>query len=772
MTRKWLWDFNRRISITTSKRALREGVCLHTFIIKTGIEFDILLMNNLLNIYAKCQSLEDAHKVFDKMSVRDVISWNTIVSAYSKYGHGVDALNFFCRMRRDGTIPNQFTFSSVIRACARLGIREKGKQIQAHVIITGFEHDIYVGSALVDMYVKNWNIDDARQVFDKMPMRDVIAFNTMISGYAQQGNSEDALQLFDQLKWVSISPDRITYASVLNALFTPEALERGRQVHAHIIKFGFESNTFVGTSLASMYAKCGGIEAARNVFYNMTEFDIVAWTIMITGYAQASYGWEALGLFTQMLQADMKPDPITFASALSACTNSEFLAWGKQLHAILMKSGYEEDFSIQCALVTAYSKCLNIVDACKVFDRIHCKQDIISWTTMLSGYVHNGCCEEALKLFSQMQKTGLKPDNVTIVSILSACTEQRVIKQGKQVHAHILKTGLEVDVSVGTTLLTMYADCRSTDDAQKVFSKMLLRDFVSWSAMIAGYAQQGFGEEALKLFCQMQQAGVKPNQFIFASVLMACTSLASLQQGKSVHGHIVKFGLLFDVFIGSALIDMYAKCGSIEYAKLVFDKMSQVDTVLWNSMIAGYCHHGHGSEALELFKQMQHEGIHPDHITFVSVLSAFSHVGLVDDGCYCFDSMSREHGITPRMEHYACMVDLLGRAGLLKEAVNFIKVMPFKPGTVVLRALLGACRIYGNTELGKHVAECLLENNPEDTATYVLLSNIYAAAGSWDEAVKVRRKMKDKGLTKDPGSSWIEVKNRVQVFVAGDAFHP
>lgn len=416
-----------------------------------------------------------------------------------------------------------------------------------------------------------------------------------------------------------------------------------------------------------------------------------------------------------MQQTDLKPDQIAFASALSACTNSEFLAW---------------------------------------------------------GYVHNECCEEALKLFSQMQITCLKPDNVTIVSILSACTYQRVIEQGKQVHAHILKTGLEIDVSVGTALLTMYAECRSTDDAQKVFSKLHLRDFVSWSAMIAGYAQQGFGEESLKLFCQMQQAGMKPNQFIFASVLMACASLASLEQGTSIHGQIIKFGLLLDVFIGSALIDMYSKCGTIEYAKLVFDKMSQVDIVLWNSMIAGYCHHGHGSEALQLFKQMQHDSIQPDHITFVGVLSACSHVGLVDDGCYYFDSMSREHGITPRMEHYACMVDLFGRAGLLNEAVNFIKIMPFRPGTVVFRTLLGACRTYGNIELGKHAAECLLENNPEDVATYVLLSNIYAAAGSWDEAVKVRRTMKDKGLIKDPGSSWIEVKNRVHVFVAGDTSHP
>eukprot|EP01018_Ginkgo_biloba_P025610 Gb_06572 [translate_table: standard] len=318
----------------------------------------------------------------------------------------------------------------------------------------------------------------------------------------------------------------------------------------------------------------------------------------------------------------------------------------------------------------------------------------------------------------------------------------------------------------------MYAKCCNTEDAARVFDKILNRDVISWTALIAVNAQQGHGEDALKLFCQMQHAGMEPNQFTFASVLKASASLAAMEQGRQIYAHIMKSGFEADVIVGNALVDMFAKCGSIEDARRVFNKMSEHNLVSWNTILVGYAQHGQGKNVLDLFQQMQWAGTKPDGITFVAVLSACTHVGLVEEGRQLFASMSQDHGIRPEVGHYACMVDLLGRAGCLHEAEDLIGQMPFEPNAVVWGALLAACRFHDNIELGKHVAECLFKLEPEKAAPHVLLSNIYAASGRWDDATEVRKLMKDRGLKKEPGRSWIEVKNCVHTFYAEDRLHP
>jgi pentatricopeptide repeat protein len=288
--------------------------------------------------------------------------------------------------------------------------------------------------------------------------------------------------------------------------------------------------------------------------------------------------------------------------------------------------------------------------------------------------------------------------------------------------------------------------------------------------MIARYAENQHGEEALKLFSQMQHTGMKPNNITYASILRACSSIAAMESGRQVHSSIVIDGFDSDAFVSCSLADMYVKCGSIEDAYDLFDKLPKGDVVSWNVMITGFAQHGYGKEALNFFEQMQREGIEPNHITFVGILSACSHVGLADEGRRYFELMSTDYGIAPRMEHYACMVDLFGRAGRLEEAERFIVGMEFKPSGVVLRSLLGACRIHGDIEIGKRAAEWLHELEPQNDSAHVLLSNIYAAAGRWDEVKKVRNTMQDKGVKKEPGCSWVEVKNRVHTFFAEDRF--
>lgn len=463
----------------------------------------------------------------------------------------------------------------------------------------------------------------------------------------------------------------------------------------------------------------------------------------------------------------MRPDAYTYASCLAACTRLLSLQFGKQVHVLILKKGFESDVWVGSALLDMYAKCRCVGDAHKVFDKLP-NRNLVTWTTMMTGYAQNEHALEALALFNKFQQTGISPNQITFASILGACTRAENLEQGKQIHAHIIKNEFEVDVHVGSAVVDMYAKCRSTEDASKAFQRIPERDLVLWTAMVTGYARNWEGELALKTFCLMQKAGMKPNQFTFPSVIGACTCLTALEQGKQVHCSVLKSSYESDVCVGSTLIDMYAKCGSVEDAQRVFNKMGVRNVISWTAMIVGYAQHGLGKEALQLFEQMQSIGMKPDRITFVGVLSACSNAGLVDRGRQFFVSMSRDYGVTPEMEHYVCMVDLLGRAGFLDEAKRFIRDMIFEPDALIWQTFLSACRIHGNLELGEQIADYLFVSEPQKVQTYVLLSNIYAACGRWEDVAKVRRLMRARRLKKEPGSSWIEVKNRVHVFVVDD----
>eukprot|EP01018_Ginkgo_biloba_P008630 Gb_28771 [translate_table: standard] len=449
-----------------------------------------------------------------------------------------------------------------------------------------------------------------------------------------------------------------------------------------------------------------------------------------------------------------------------------------------------------------YAQNGHVNEALKLFQQMP-ERDVVSWTTMIAGYAQNGYFDKALNHFRRMQLTGVETNSDTFTSVLPACANLVSLHYGKEVHENIIRSGFQSDVFVGSAIVDMYAKCGKIDDARHVFDKMPernvvtwnaliagyaqdarfdmalelfqkmpIRNVVSWTAMIAGYAQGGHSGEALGFFREMQLTRVTPDSDTFASVLPACANLVILHAGKEVHENIIRSGFQSDIFVGNALVDMYAKCGSIENARQVFDKMPRQDVISWTAMIVGYAMHGHGKEALQLFKQMQQSGTKPDNVTFVGVLSACCHAGLVDDGYQFFGVMSRDYHIAPAMEHYCCMVDLLGRAGHLDEAQDFINKMPIEPNAAVWGSLLGSCRVHTNIELGKCVAEHLFELDPNNPAHYVTLSNIYATAGKWDDVEKVRKMMKARRVKKMPGCSWIEVNNKVYTFVIGDRSQP
>ncbi|KAH8961247.1 hypothetical protein BDL97_05G040900 [Sphagnum fallax] len=667
-------------------------------------------------------------------------------------------------------------------------IRDRGFLLLCKQIQRFYQHE--VASYIVSTYCTS-----------ACTVREVEGGGRSLSLLCRAGRLKEAVEILDQMEnqWIQAHSEQ--YVCLLQACGRTKSLEYGKRVHAHISKRKLDRDLILGNNLISMYVKCGSISRARQVFNTMLERDVVSWTAMIAGVAKQRDVKGAFEAFQQMQQEGLKPNVITFMSILNACACPAALEKGRHIHSLIVETGADSDVSVLNALISMYSRCNSIVDARQIFNGM-CKRNVVSWNAMMAGYITQGNEGEALKLLDQMHLEGIKLDKATFLSILNACANPDALVQGKKIHALIIKAGLESDTVIlnalismygkcgsavsarqvfdrmhqrdvfsWTTLISVYWKCGSKEDACQVFNQMPVRNVVSWTAMISGSAQQGYAEDALDLFQQMQQEGVKPNKVTFISVLNACASLSALEEGKKLHDLIVKAGLQPDVSVGNALISMYSKCGSLDEASKVFHRMAHRDVVSWNAMISGNAHHGHCHEGLDLFEKMQLEGVRPDKVTFIAVLQACSHAGFIDLGRHYFCSMIQDYGIVQTGEHYGTMVDLVGRAGHLDEAEEILNKKPFQPGALELGALLSACRVHGAVEIAERAADSAFKLEPEKSGIYVMLANIYAAAGRWDGARNVRLLMEERGVKKEPGRSWIEVKNKVHSFVSEDQTH-
>ncbi|KAJ7514986.1 hypothetical protein O6H91_23G067500 [Diphasiastrum complanatum] len=472
-----------------------------------------------------------------------------------------------------------------------------------------------------------------------------------------------------------------------------------------------------------------------------------------------------------MQKEGVKPDKVIFVSVLNACISCDALQEGKRIHACIVDRGWEKDVIVGTALFQMYSKCGSLEDARRIFSAI-VEKDVITWTAMITTYTHYGDDKAALQLFSEMQQKGVKPNKVTYISILNACATPLALPQGRLIHSKIVAEGFESDVVVGTALLQMYAKCGSLEDSWKIFKAMPTRNVITWNALITANVHRQYGESALSLFKQMEEEGIGPDKVTFVSILDACAILGFLAEGKRIHAQILGLGLESDVMLGTALISMYGKCGTFEEARWMFEKVSNRDTICWTSMIATCTQHGYDREALQLFGQMQSNGMKPDEVAFLGVLSACSHAGFVDDGWHYFHSMKEDAKIIPQAEHYGCMVDLYGRAGLLDEAQAIVCTLPFQANAVVWMSFLGACRVHQDVKRGRLAAEHLLELEPQTSSPYVVLSNTYAATGKWENVEKVRKAMIDRRVKKQPGRSSIEINDKIHEFIVGDRSHP
>lgn len=538
-------------------------------------------------------------------------------------------------------------------------------------------------------------------LFESVEEPNRFIWNNIIRGYSLSSNPIVALELYVRMILCGTEPNSYTFPFLLKSCAKIGATHEGKQIHAHVVKLGLENDAFVHTSLINMYAQNGELGNARLVFDKSTLRDVVSFTALITGYVSRGF----------------------------------------------------------------------MDDARRLFDEIPVR-DVVSWNAMIAGYAQCGRFEEALALFEEMRKVNVQPNESTMVTVLSACAQSGSVELGNWVQSWIENSGLGLNLRLVNALIDMYSKCGDLETARGLFDGLHQRDVISWNVMIGGYTHMSCYKEALTLFQLMLRSNVEPNDVTLLGVLSACAYLGALDLGKWIHAYVDKnFQHMTNNSLWTSLIDMYAKCGNIDAAEQVFNNMNLKSLASWNAMISGLAMHGHPDKAIQLFEEMANEGIKPDDITFVGLLSACTHAGLPELGRQYFSSMIHDFNISPKLHHYGCMIDLLGRAGMFDEE-TLMKNMEMKPDGAIWSSLLGACRVHKRVELGEYVAEHLFELEPDNPGAYVLLSNIYAGAGRWDDVARIRNRLTNMGLKKVPGCTSIEVNGVVHEFVVSDKVHP
>lgn len=755
-----------------TSRSLLAGAHLHSHLLKSGLLAGF--SNHLLTLYSRCRLPSAARAVFDEIPDPCHVSWSSLVTAYSNNGMPRDALLAFRAMRGRGVPCNEFALPVVLKCAPDVRF---GAQVHALAVATRLVHDVFVANALVAMYGGFGMVDEARRMFDEYVgvggERNAVSWNTMISAYVKNDQSGDAIGVFREMVWSGERPNEFGFSCVVNACTGSRDLEAGRQVHGVVVRTGYDKDVFTANALVDMYSKLGDIEMAAAVFEKMPAADVVSWNAFISGCVTHGHDHRALELLLQMKSSGLVPNVFTLSSVLKACAGAGAFNLGRQIHGFMVKAVADFDEFVAVGLVDMYAKHGFLDDARKVFDFMP-RRDLILWNALISGCSHDGRHGEVLSLFHRMRKEGLDLDvnRTTLAAVLKSTASSEAICHTRQVHALSEKIGLLSDSHVINGLIDSYWKCGQLDYAIKVFKESCSDDIISSTTMMTALSQCDHGEDAIKLFVQMLRKGLEPDSFVLSSLLNACASLSAYEQGKQVHAHLIKRQFTSDVFAGNALVYAYAKCGSIEDADMAFSGLPERGIVSWSAMIGGLAQHGHGKRALDLFHKMLDEGVAPNHITLTSVLSACNHAGLVDDAKKYFESMKETFGIDRTAEHYACMIDILGRAGKLEDAMELVNNMPFQANPAVWGALLGASRVHRDPELGRMAAEKLFTLEPEKSGTHVLLANTYASAGMWDEMAKVRKLMKDSNVKKEPAMSWVEIKDKVHTFIVGDKSHP
>ncbi|KAB1225392.1 hypothetical protein CJ030_MR1G015668 [Morella rubra] len=638
-----------------------------------------------------------------------------------------------------------------------------GRAVHGKIITSGFLPDVYANNHLLSLYVKVNRLDDARKVFDAMPERNLISWTALISGYSKMGMAEEALNCFRLMVNDGFEPNHYTYVGAISACASIGDARAGKEIHGRIYRCGQELNGQVSNCLVNMYGKCGLVNSAQLVFNAILKPDLISWTSILSCYCQCGDDMEGVKIFLQSRKEGVVVSEFSCASVLGACAALENLKVGMQVHSLVVKCGLGLDNFVMTALINLYGKCGELHMSHQAFLEAE-RPQLQAWTALMGGYAQQGKGKDAIDLFHKFHSLALKPNERTFSSVLGAFEDSADVEVGKQLHSLIIKMGFITFLFVANAVLAFYSKCGLSEESSKTFEEMYEHDVFSWNALISGYLRSGCHGAAIELLREMLIIGFEPNIYTYSIILSICSDLPAIQWGKQIHCCIVKPGCNSNVVVGSALIDMYAKCGRLCEARKVFYNLTTRNLVSWNTMLMGYAQHGFGKEALEIYNIMQRKGIEPNDITFLGVLSACGHVGLIEEGWHYFNSMIRDHGIAPRTDHIASVVSLFARKGQTKRAFELIRSFHLDHDKVVWRCLLSGCKIHKDLALARYAAEKILTIDPEDISAHITLSNVYAEAKMWNAAAKVRSLLKMKDLKKDIGYSWAELKNQIYYF--------
>ncbi|OMO94099.1 hypothetical protein COLO4_16529 [Corchorus olitorius] len=753
-------------------KAVETGKRIHWNIRTSNLMDDVRVGTALIDFYCKCGFLEDARKVFDEMVERDLVSWNAMISGCVRCGRFEEVFFLVVSMQREGFIPNSRTLVAMLLACEEIVEVRLGKEIHGYCLRNGLFLDPHVGTALIGFYL-SFNVRASRIVFDLMAVRNTVCWNAMIKGYFDVGENMKALKLFEKMLMDGVEFDTITMLALIQACAEFGSLGLGNQIHQMAIKSCCSNDLFIVNALLNMYAEIGCLELACKLFDITPKRDVALWNSMMSAYFEFSCNEEATSLFVRMRTEGYRDDERTIVIMLSLCAESaDGLRKGKSLHAYASKSGMRMDANLGNAMLNMYAE-QNCIDSIKkVFNEMS-NVDVVSFNTLILALARNNLRIEAWDAFGIMRESNVEPNSYTIISILAACKDESCLDIGRSLHGFVIKQGIEVNVPLNTALTDMYINCGDEATAWNLFESCPGRDLISWNALIASFAKKNQVHDAFSTFNRMISEA-EPNSVTIINILSSCTHLAHLPQGQCLHAYVIRrvSSLGHSLSVANAFITMYARCGCMQNAEKIFKTLPRRNIISWNAIITGYGMHGRGYDAIHAFSQMLEDGFQPNGVTFISTLSACSHSGMIEEGLQLFDSMIQEFRITPQLAHYGCIVDLLGRAGRLDKARELIESMPIKPDASVWRALLSAYRDHGYTKDAKAIFDKIVELEPMNPGNYILLCNLYAAAGLWSEAKQIRINLREKGLRKPPGISWIVVRSQIHSFAAGDRSHP